>query len=152
CWGRWEGGGGGEGGGAREGADARWQPGEVAGRLAPHRRLRSIRIGAEDLTSVAATQGVVGDEADALLEEVDRSVGEEHVGPTGMVAGEALGRRPVAAAQRRDGALPLAVAVRIGGRERVGVPAAGAGPPRGLPGGGPEGVVGGGERPAFPHQ
>src|SRR5262245_6424853 len=82
----------------------------------------SIRVGAEDLTSATAAQSAVADQADAILDELDRPVAQQEVRAAGVEADESLGGSRVAAAVRGRRRLPVVEAVGRRGRVGVGIP------------------------------
>src|SRR4051812_19325263 len=85
----------------------------------------SVGIGADDLAAVATPQGAVGHMADAVPEELHRSVDEQEVGTSGVHADEALGGGREAAAGGGVDSLEIAEAARVRSGERVRVPAQG---------------------------
>src|SRR4051812_39270860 len=99
------------------------RPLATRGRRGPMSTSGSPGVRAHHLAAIAASQCAVGWQADAFLEEVDRTVGKEHVGAARMSASESFGCGGIATAERRACALPFAIASRVGGREGIGVPA-----------------------------
>src|SRR5689334_18839703 len=96
--------------GPEPGLPCRSGPGRAAG-------VRSILIGADDLTDVLGAQGAIGLDVDGVLHEPDRTVAHEEIAATGVEAPEAV-LPQVHALRDRDPAEGIAEGV-LGGAERV---------------------------------